>query len=547
MHAQQTADTVILHGKVYTENTAQPWAQAVAIKDDKILAVGSDAEIAKYRGSSTQVIDATGRMVLPGFVDSHVHFIGGSLSLQNIELDTAESVAEIQKRVKEFAAAHPERKAITGFGWMYPVFGKGALPDKKYIDEVVSDRPVILSSYDGHTTWINSKALELAGVTKDTPNPPNGIIVRDPSTGEATGVLKEAAMVLVGKLNTPPSQEDTISAVVKGIKLANSFGLTRVHSAGGDGERIEIFDEIRKRNLLTLRFYFAIFSQPPHVTPAFIEQADALRRKYHDEWLSAGAIKFWGDGVIESHTAAMLEPYSDDPTTSGHLNWTPDEYRAGVTELDHLGFQIFTHAIGDKTIRMALDTYAESNAENHRPDARDRIEHIEDPATADIPRFGKLGVIGSMQPLHEYPNADILEVWARNVGPKRAENAWPWHDLLAGGAHLTFGSDWPVVTLDPWKAIETLLTRQTLEGTPVGGWNPRERINLKQAIHGYTLDAAYAGFREKTEGSIEAGKLADIIVASQNLFEIPVTKIHETKVLYTIVGGKVVYQAPQEP
>ena len=541
MQAQHTADAVLVHGKVYTQNAAQPWAEAIAIGDGKILAVGNGAEIAKYRGPKTQVIDARGHLVLPGFVDSHVHFISGSLGLETVALDTAETVAEIQKRVKEFAAAHPEKKAITGFGWMYPVFGKAALPDKKYLDEVVSDRPVILISYDGHTTWVNSKSLELAGITKQTPSPLNGVIVRDPSTGEATGTLKESAGDLVARLAPQPSDEETISAVVAGIKLANSFGITRVHSAGGDGERIEIFDQIRKRNLLTLRFYFSIFAQPPTVTPEFIEKAEALRRNYHDEWLSGGAIKFWADGVIESHTAAMLAPYSDDPTTSGHSNWTPDAYRAGVFEFDRRGFQIFTHAIGDKTIRMALDTYAESNTKNNRPDARDRIEHIEDPDPAEIPRFGKLGVIASMQPLHAYPNADVLDVWARNVGPKRAQNAWPWNDLEATGAHLTFGSDWPVVTLDPWKAIQTLLTRQTLEGKPAGGWIPRERINLKQAIDGYTLGAAYAGFREKTEGSIETGKLADMIVVSQNLFEIPAAKIHETTVLYTLVGGKVVY------
>jgi hypothetical protein len=545
LHAQQPADTVLLHGKVYTENAAQPWAEAVAIKDGRIEAVGSTAEIARYRGAATQVIDAEGRLVLPGFVDSHVHFIGGSLALDTVALDSAETVAEIQKRVKEFAEAHPQAKVVTGYGWMYPVFGKAALPDKKFLDAVVPDRPVVLTAYDEHTTWANSKALALAGITKDTPNPLNGTIVRDPATGEATGALKEAAGRLVSALEPEKTDEEMISAVVTGMKLANSFGITRVDSAGGDGEHIEVFDQIRKRNLLTLRFYFSVFAQPPVVTPEFIEKVEALRRNYHDEWLSGGAIKFWADGVIEAHTAAMLAPYSDDPTASGHLNWTPENYRAGVLEFDRRGFQIFTHAIGDQTIRMALDTYAEANAVNHRPDARPRIEHIEDPDAADIPRFGKLHVIASMQPLHAYPNSDVLDIWARNVGPARAQHAWPWNDLESSGARLAFGSDWPVVTLDPWKAIQTLLTRETLEGTPPGGWLPGQRITLKQAIDGYTLDGAFAAFREKTEGSIETGKLADLIVVSQNLFEIPVKQIHNTKVLYTLVGGKIVYQAPR--
>jgi predicted amidohydrolase YtcJ len=368
LHAQQTADTVLLHGKVYTENAAQPWTQAVAIKDGRIEATGSDAEIAKYRGPATQVIDGSGHLVLPGFVDSHVHFIGGSLSLQTVALDTAETIAEIQKRVKEFAAAHPEQKVITGFGWMYPVFGRAALPDKKYLDEVVPDRPVVLTAYDYHTTWANSKAMQLAGITRDTPNPLNGVIVRDPSTGEATGALKEAAGELVSKLEPKKTDEEVVAAVAAGIKLANSFGITRVHSAGGDGERIEIFDQLRKRNLLTLRFYFALFAEPPEVTPKFIEQAEALRRNYHDEWLAGGAIKFFSDGVIESHTAAMLEPYSDDPATSGHLNWTPEHYREAVTELDRRGFQIFTHSIGDQGIRLSLDMMPRA-----RPGVRDSV------------------------------------------------------------------------------------------------------------------------------------------------------------------------------
>ena len=419
MQAQQTADTVLVHGKVYTENAAQPWAEAVAIGDGKILAVGNGGDIAKYQGPGTQVIDAAGHLVLPGFVDSHVHFIGGSLSLETVALDTAETVAEIQKRVKEFSAAHiRKRRRLLDSDGCIRSLAKPRCRTRSTSTRLFPTARSILTSYDGHTTWVNSKALELAGITRQTPNPLNGVIVRDPGTGAATGTLKESAGGLVAKLDPPPGDEETISAVVAGIKLANSFGITRVHSAGGDGERIEIFDQIRQRNLLTLRFYFSIFAQPPTVTPEFIEKAEALRRNYHDEWLSGGAIKFWADGVIESHTAAMLAPYSDDPTTSGHANWTPDAYRAGVFEFDRRGFQIFTHAIGDKTIRMALDTYAESNVKNNRPDARDRIEHIEDPDPADIPRFGKLKVIASMQPLHAYPNSDVLDVWARNVGAK---------------------------------------------------------------------------------------------------------------------------------
>jgi len=249
------------------------------------------------------------------------------------------------------------------------------------------------------------------------------------------------------------------------------------------------------------------------------------------------------DGVVESHTAAMLEPYSDDPSLKGKPFWEPANYNAAVAELDKRGFQLFTHAIGDYGVRMALDGYENAEERNHKKDRRWRIEHIETVAATDIPRFGKLGVIASMQPLHSYPDADTLEVWARNVGPDRASRAWAWKSIADGGGHLAFGSDWPVVTLNPWEGIQTAVTRQTKEATPANGFVPEQRLTVAQAIDGYTLGAAHAGRRERTEGSLESGKAADLIIISQNIFDINPHKIGATKVLTTIVGGRVVYQA----
>src|SRR5205823_14124383 len=271
-----------------------------------------------------------------------------------------------------------------------------------------------------------------------------------------------------------------------------------------------------------------------------IEQA---RRTYKDEWISAGVVKTMLDGVVEAHTAAMLTPYSDDPSQSGKLFWEPEKYKQAITELDRRGLQIFTHAIGTKAVRLALDAYQNAAATNHTADARHRIEHIETITPEDIPRFGKEGVIASMQPLHAYPDDDTLKIWAPNVGPKRAQRAWAWHSILAGGGVLAFGSDWPVVTLSPWEGLQNAVTRQTTEGEPKGGWIPSERISLADAIKGYTLNAAFAGHREKTEGSLESGKLADVIVLSQNLFKVDSLKIGETKVLLTMLGGCVVYRA----
>ena len=539
----EPADIIVIRGRVFTENPKQPWAQAVAIRGAKIVAVGEDAAIERRRGMGTKVINAGGKLVLPGFVDCHIHFLEGSLSIGRANLEGAKDVAEMQKRLREYATEHPGDGWILGQGWDYAMFGAEALPHKKYLDELFPDRPALLVGYDGHTSWTNSKALALAGITKETPNPPNGIIVRDPQTGEAIGALKEAAQHLVSKLVPEPTREEKLLALRAGMKWANEHGLTRVHSAGGDFEILDLFDEMRRRGDLTLRMYIAYFLNPPELRQKDIDAIEAGRKKFRDEWIDAGAVKFMADGVVESHTAAMLEPYSDDPSLKGKPFWEPANYNAAVAELDKRGLQLFTHAIGDYSVRMALDGYENAEQRNHKQDRRPRIEHIETISVADIPRFGKLGVIASMQPLHSYPNADTLEVWARNAGPDRASRAWAWKSISDAGGRFAFGSDWPVVTLSPWEGIQTAVTRQTAEGTPAGGFVPEQRLTVEQAVNGYTLGAAFAGRREKTEGSLEEGKLADLIIVSQNIFDINPRKIGATKVTATIVGGKLVYQA----
>ena len=537
------ADTVLIHGKVYTENATQRWAQAVAIRGEKIVAVGDDAEIEKLRGPVTNVIDAGGKLVLPGFVDCHIHFMEGSISLGQANLEGAKNPADIQRILREYAKKHPGDGWILGGGWNYAMFGEENLPHKEYLDELFPNRPAFLIGYDGHTSWANSKALALAGIDKDTPNPANGAIVRDPKTGEATGALKESAGGLVGKLVPKLARAEKLAALRAGIHWANENGLTRVHSAGGDFEEFDLYDELRRHGDLTLRMYIAYFLNPPELRPKDLAAIEDARKKYTGDWLSGGVVKMMIDGVVESHTAAMLEPYSDDPSTKGKLFWDPDKYKAAVAELDKRGLQLFTHAIGDYAVRTALDAYENAQTVNHTQDRRPRIEHIETIAAADIPRFGKLGVSASMQPLHAYPDEDTLRVWAGNNGPDRASRAWVWNSISKAGGHLAFGSDWNVVTLNPWEGLQMAVTRQTTEGKPDGGWLPQERVTLPQAAEAYTLGAAYAGRREKTEGSIEPGKLADLIIVSQSIFEIDPHTIAKTKVVKTIVGGRVVYQA----
>lgn len=539
----EPADTIITNARIYTVDAKHPWAEAVAIRGGRIAAVGNAQQIDAYRGSSTNVLNAGGRLLLPGFTDCHIHFMDGSLGLNEVDLNGSKSISEIQERVKKYATAHPGIPWITGMGWTYPTFGPSALPDKRILDEVVPDRPVYLVAFDGHSSWANSKALAMAGITRGTPDPPNGVIVRD-AKGDATGALKESAGDLVAKLMPQPTREERLAALRQGIHEANKYGLVRVHSAGQDFEWLDLYDQLRRDGQLTLRFYVAYFLDPPELTPSELDQIEKARKIYKDDWISGGVVKTMLDGVIEAHTAAMFEPYTDDPSQSGKLFWEPAKYKAAITELDRRGLQIFTHAIGDKAVRLALDAYEQAAATNHTADARPRIEHIETITAQDIPRFGKLGVIASFQPLHAYPDEDTLGIWARNAGPERAQRAWVWHSIKSTGGRLAFGSDWPVVTLNPWPGVQNGITRQTTEGDPPGGFVPGERISLEDAIQGYTLGAAFAGRREKTEGSIEPGKLADVIVLDRDLFKIEPREIGKTEVLLTMVGGKIVYQSP---
>jgi len=537
------ADTIIVHGKVYTVNAQKPWAEALAIRGDKIVAVGSNREIERFRGRGTRVIDARGHLVLPGFTDCHIHFLSGSLALGQVNLEGARTVAEIQQRVKDYAASHPGRGWILGRGWTYLVFGQAALPHKKFLDEILAGRPALLEGFDGHTYWANSRALAKAGITRDTPDPPNGQIVRDSETGEPTGALKEAASELIERVVPKPTRAEKLAALQQGIAEANRNGLVRVHSAGGDFEEFELYDELRGSGALTVRMYIAYFLNPPALKPETIETIEEARRRFNDEWLSAGAVKTMLDGVVESHTAAMLAPYADDRSVSGKMFWEADKYKQSVAELNRRGFQIFTHAIGDAAVRLALDAYEQAPQANGSRDARPRIEHIETISSADISRFGRLGVIASFQPLHAYPDEDTLNVWVRNVGPERETRAFAWRSVASGGGRLAFGSDWPVVTLNPWAGLQNAVTRQDVQGLPPGGWVPEQRLRMAEAIEAYTLGAAIAGRREKTEGSIEPGKLADLVIVSQNLFEIDPHAVRRTTVLLTMVGGKTVYQA----
>jgi len=537
------AEVIIVHAKIFTADEKRPWAQSLAVYKGRIVAVGTDDEVTRMRGIGTKMIDAGGKLVLPGFTDCHIHFLSGGLGLRRLNLEGAANVADIQSRLRKYAAEHAGEEWILGRGWNYAMFAPETLPNKKYLDEVVADRAVFLRAYDGHTSWANSKALALAGITKSTPNPANGEIVHDSQTGEPTGALKESASALVGKLVPKPDHVEQLNALRAAIRWAVQNGITRVHSAGGDFEELDVLQELRNEGQLWIRFHIAYLLEPPELRPQDISAIENAWKKFHDDWIEVNSAKFLLDGVVESHTAAMLEPYTDDESRKGSLFWDPEKYRAAVAELDKRGVQIYTHAIGDSAVRTALDAYESAAQKNRSRDRRHRVEHIETIAASDLPRFGALGVIASMQPLHSYPDEDTMEVWARNVGPERAGRAWAWRSIAEEGGQYAFGSDWPVVTLNPWQGIQTAVTRQTSDGKPADGFVRSQRLTVAQAVQGYTLNAAVAGHLERTEGSIEVGKVADMIIVDRNIFEISTGKIDQTKVVLTVAGGRIVYEA----
>ncbi len=538
---QPRADTIITNAKVYTVNAQQPWAEAVAIQGERILLVGSAKDVLKRRGAATKVIDAGGRLLLPGFEDSHVHFVSGSENLAKVDLAGTRTVEEVQARIRRFAQDHPQAAWVQGRGWMYAAF-PGNMPHKKYLDEVVPDRPAIMTCADGHTSWVNSRALALAGIDRRTPNPENGTIVRE-ADGEPTGALLETADSLVEKVLPKLTPEETLAALREGLREAARFGVVRVHGMGGEFESLDLLDKIRREGSLTVRLSVAMWVGPPGLSADDWKAYEDARLKYNDEWISLGGIKLMLDGVIDSGTGAMLDPYEGQVADRGKLFWEPEDYKKAVVEINTKGIQASTHSIGDAAIRLSLDAYEEGARVSGNPDLRNKIEHAEDIAADDIPRFGRLGVIGSFQPLHANPDPAWVGAWVKNVGPEREKRAWAWKTVLDSGGHLAFGSDWPVVTLNPWVGLQVAVTRQDMEGNPPGGWLPEQKLGLADAVYAYTMGGAFAMRREKEEGSIEAGKLADLILLSQNIFDVDPHKIAETRSVLTMVGGRIVFEA----
>lgn len=540
----QQADLILTNGKIWTGNSPSIFAEAVAIKGNKVIRVGTSAEIRSLGGTNTKVIDLQGKLASPGFNDAHIHFLSGSLGLSEVDLTGASSIEEMINRINEFAQSYPNRKWITGRGWQYTQF-PGGLPTKNLIDAAIKDRPVYIRAYDGHSSWVNSKALELAGINRSTTFTGFGEIVRD-ANGEPTGALKEDAQGLVSKLLPPPTREEKMGALRKGLKLAASLGITSMQNAHGSSEEFTLYEELLSKRELTIRTAVA-FSVDEKTTQAEIESFTTIKSKMgKNPLLQANAVKIMLDGVIESHTGAMLEPYSDlapnESSLTGDLAMPRDEFYRIVQLFDKLGFQIYTHAIGDRAVREALNAYEITRAANGGKDSRYRIEHIEMIATEDMPRFAKLGVLASMEPIHADPGSG--SVWSSAVGEKRLPNAFAWASLLSNQATLVYSSDWPAcISMDPIRGLHTAVTRRTTEGQPENGWVANQKVTMEQALLAYTQRGAYASFEEDVKGKIAPGMLADIVVFSQDLFTINPMKTHETKVVMTIFDGQIIYRS----
>ena len=533
-------DVIIHNAKIYTAGTNGTMAEAVAIRGNQILRVGSEREVTRLRKPQTTMIDAKGAAVLPGFNDAHVHFIDGGLGLERIDLADAVTVDEVQSRIRTWASDHADASWVLGRGWYYQPF-PGGLPTRQQLDAVVSDRPAQIISSDGHTSWVNTRALRLARITRKTPNPPGGVIVKDPKTGEPTGVLKEAAMALVGSHVPATTRTDRAAALRRAIGEAQRNGITSVQHASGDADDFERYAEARRDGDLGVRVYAAL-SAPAGLTESAIAQLDAIARPYPDDPLfKAGAIKIMLDGVIEAGTAAMLAPFADG-TESGTATIAPDDFNRIVRVLDRAGWQILTHASGDQAVNMALTAYEHAVRSNPLPERgrRHRIEHLETVDAGDLPRFGALGVVASMQPYLGSPNQ--IDVWFKNVGPERASRGWPYQSIAAGAGRLAFGSDWPRGALNPLLGLHTAVTRTTPDGLPEGGWYPGERLALTTAIDAYTSGAAWASFDEQRKGSLAAGMLADLVVLSEDIFEAPASRLASTRVDVTIFDGRIVFR-----
>ncbi|MDH5306313.1 MAG: amidohydrolase [Myxococcales bacterium] len=535
------ADLALRGGAVYTLDATRSWAHAVAIRAGRIVYVGTDRGLEPFLGEKTRIVDLGGRMLLPSFQDAHIHSISGGLRALSCELGGLRSAEAYGQAVADYAAAHPDEAWIRGGGWQMSAF-PGAIPDRRLLDAIVPDRPVYLRSTDGHSAWVNSKALEIAGITRETPDPKDGRIDRDPKTGEAVGALQEGAMDLVEKKIPPPTLEQRADALRYTLRMLNGFGITAFQDASARWDRGDLatFAFLDERGELSARVIASQWWERERGLEQ-LEELVARRAQFTRGRLRATSVKIMQDGVMENHTAVLLEPYVGLPGVRGIPMLEPEALERAVTALDREGFQVHFHAIGDGAIRQSLDAVEAARAANGDRGNRHHISHIQLFHPDDIPRFRELDVVANFQPLWAYADEYITELTLPFLEPERARYMYPIASLERSGAVLAFGSDWSVSSANPFEEIETAVTRMGANGETDAPYLPEERIDLPVALAAFTMGSAYVNFLERETGSIEVGKSADLIVLDRDLFSIAPTQISETRVLLTLLEGKPVH------
>ncbi|HZI14988.1 MAG TPA: amidohydrolase [Myxococcus sp.] len=527
----EAATLAVINARVWTGDARRPWAEAVAAKGERLIAVGSNEEVSRVSGAGTRVIDAKGQLLVPGFNDAHIHFIDGGFRLSSVQLRDAKTPAEFAERIRAFAATVPKGTWITGGDWDHEQWG-GELPKRDWIDALTPEHPVWVSRLDGHMGLANSAALKAAGVTAATPEVEGGAIVRGPG-GEPSGVLKDNAMALIDRVVPTPPPELSDRALDAAMRYVAEQGVTSVQHMGTWAE-LEVLQRAHAAGRLRTRVYAAV------PLDSWERLRDTVgQRGRGDTWLRIGALKGYVDGSLGSHTAAFLKPFTDTPEDRGFFVTPEEDLYRWTSGADKAGLHVCVHAIGDRAIRTQLGVFERVAKENGPRDRRFRIEHAQHIAPSDVPRFASLGVIASMQPYHAIDDGR----WAdKVVGPERAKTTYAFRALLDAGARLALGSDWFVAPPTPLEGLYAAVTRRTLDDKNPQGWVPEQRIGVEEALRAYTLGGAYASFEEAEKGTLEAGKLADFVLIDRDLTRIPPESLRDAKVVLTAVGGQVVFE-----
>jgi predicted amidohydrolase YtcJ len=536
--AQVPADLVLVHGKIWTVNPEQPAAEAVACYRGRIIAVGTTGEISRLAGKGTRVVDLKGKLAVPGFNDAHVHLIDGGAGMASVQLRDAGTEAEFRERVRKFAATSKPGRWITGGDWDHENWTPARLPTRALVDDVTPNNPLFVNRLDGHMCLANTLALRAAGITRLTPDPPGGTIVRD-GAGEPTGILKDAAMNAVYAVMPDLSEEEIGAALRAAMAYAAENGVTSVQDMSGAPAYLEVYQKFLATNELTIR----ISAHQP--LGAWKRLADAgIRASFGSDRLKIGGMKGFADGSLGSTTALFFDPYTDAPGNSGLASdeMIPESKMLGnIIAADSAGLQVAIHAIGDRANHIILGMFARAEEKNGERDRRFRIEHAQHLRSEDIARFAPLHVIASMQPYHAIDDGR----WAEGrIGPERSKGTYAFRSLIDAGVTLAFGSDWSVAPMDPLMGIYAAATRRTLDGRHPGGWIPEQKISVKEAIRAYTMGSAYASFEETTKGSIEPGKAADIAVLTMDILTVDPVEIAHARVAMTVFDGRIIYERP---